>query len=347
MPKKSPCFSIGNRAIGPQCDPYFIADLSSNHQQCIEQARALIKYAKISGADAVQVQTYTADTLTLPIRNEQFEVDVPWKVKHLYDLYKISYTPWEWHEELAEYAKMQNITFLCTPFDETAGDFLETHVNPPAYKIPSLEITHLPLLKKVASTAKPVILSTGWANLNEIKEAITTLQDNGCKHWMLLKHVELPVRNLRTITYLQKQFKCSVGISDHTPSINIALGSISLGASLIEKHFILNRQGDAVENILSLEPNEFRLMVNTGKELYKGLGEEEIENYEGHRYRCSIYVSKPIECGEQFTKDNLKIIRPSFGLAPKYWESVLGQYAKNKLDIGHPLSAKDIIGFVP
>ncbi|MDR0393030.1 MAG: pseudaminic acid synthase [Puniceicoccales bacterium] len=354
MIKKRTCFNISGRPIGPQHEPYFVAELSSNHQQCIEHARGLIKHAKDSGADAVKLQTYTADTLTLPIRNDQFKIDGPGRIQYLYDLYQLNCIPWAWHEDLADYAKKLNIALFSTPFDETSVDFLEKTIHPPVYKISSSEITHLPLLKKVASTEKPVILSTGLAKSEEIEEAIETLRNHGCTQWILLKCIfpyaagQLGL-NLRAISKLQKRYACPIGISDHFLSYNMVLGSVALGACLVEKHLILTRQDDAMDSKISLEPEEFRSMVRAAKELYKELGEAVIgpispENDPYHfKYRRSIYVCKRIEKGEIFSTENLKIVRPALGLAPKHWEQVLGKQAKRDLEMGTPLSAADIV----
>jgi len=344
------CININGRDVGEYCQPYFVAEISGNHQQCIEQARVLIKAAKESGADAVKLQTYTADTLTLPIRNEQFKAEGPWANAYLYDLYKTSYTPWEWHEDLAIYAKNLGITLFSTPFDETSVDFLEKTINPPVYKIASFEVNHIPLLKKVATTGKPVIMSTGLASYDDIAEALQTLKDNGCPAVILLKCISAypadPKNfNLKSLECL-KNFDCLVGLSDHSLSSSLVMGAIGMGACLIEKHFVLSRNSDAVDGKFSLEPAEFKHMVDEGRLLFDGLGKPIIKTLKQEekqkKYRRSIYVSKPIKKGEILTKDNLKIIRPNFGLHPRYWEQILGQKAKIDMDFGHPLCIEDI-----
>ena len=344
------CITLGNRKIGPDYPPYFVAELSGNHQLCIEQARALIKAAKDSGADAVKIQTYTADTLTLPVRNGQFRASGPWENLYLYDLYQTSYTPWEWHEDLADYARKLGITFFSTPFDETAVDFLEKTIHPPFYKVASFEINHIPLLKRIAQTGKPVFLSTGLASVEDLEEALATLRDNGCKDIVLLKCVSAypadPAGfNLKSLLSLKK-YNPLVGLSDHSLSSAIVMGAIVLGACLVEKHFVLSRKSDAIDSSFSIEPKEFADMVKDGKILHKGLGRSAIEISEQEmrqrKFRRSIYVSAPIKQGEAFTDQNIKVVRPHFGLHPRYWDKVLGQKAKRDLAPGHPLNAQDV-----
>lgn len=344
------CININERDIHEYGSPYFVAEISGNHQQCIEQARALIKSAKESGADAVKLQTYTADTLTLPVRNESFKAEGPWKNFYLYDLYKSSYTPWEWHEDLVDYAKKIGITIFSTPFDETSVDFLEQVMDPPIYKIASFEVNHIPLLKKVGATGKPVVLSTGLASYDEIAEAIQTLKDSGCPNIILLKCISAyPADpndfNLRSIECL-KTLGTLVGLSDHSLSSSIVMSAISMGACMVEKHFVLSRKTAAVDGSFSLEPKEFKQMVEDAKMLHRGLGssiikmtqQEELQK----KFRRSIYVSQPIKQGETFTEQNIKVVRPCYGLHPRYWWDVLGCKAKTDLDFGHPLSLDDV-----
>lgn len=344
------CINIQGRKIGDGYPPYFIADLAGNHQQCIEQAKALIKAAKKSGADAVKFQTFTADTVTLPIRNEQFRIQGPWGKTYLYDLYRANYTAWEWHEDLADYAKKIGITLFCTPFDESAVDFLEKTINPPLYKISSLEINHLPLLKKIAQTHKPILLNTALASPSEIKEGLDILRSNGCTELILLKYINAAPANPKNfnINALKrlKRFGCPVGLSDDSLYSAIVMGGIALGACIIEKHFVLSRKTDTMERDFSLEPNEFAQMVQEGKILFDGLGSEEIKiTPDAEKQKTllrSIYVSHPIKKGEKFSEENLKIIRPNYGLHPRYWENILGQTAKTDLEFGHPLNDKDV-----
>lgn len=345
------CINIEGKTICEYGEPYFVAEISGNHQQCIEQARALIKAAKESGADAVKLQTYTADTLTLPVRNESFKAKGPWKNSYLYDLYQSSCTPWEWHEDLVDYAKKIGITIFSTPFDETSVDFLERVMDPPMYKIASFEVNHIPLLKKVGSTKKPVVLSTGLSSYDEIAEAIQALKDGGCPGIILLKCISAyPADpndfNLRSIECL-KVFGCLFGLSDHTLSLPIVVGAIGMGACMVEKHFVLSRKTSAVDGSFSLEPEEFKQMVDEAKILYRGLGSPVIkitkQEEAQKRFRRSIYVSQPIKAGEVFTEKNIKIIRPCYGLHPRYWNDVLGCKAKCDLGFGHPLSLEDVV----
>lgn len=350
MEKLKTSIKINGRSIGPTHPPYFVAEMAGNHQQCIEQASALIKSAKDGGADAINIQTYTADTLTLPIRTEQFRAEGPWENTYLYDLFRTNATPWEWHEDLAHYAKRLNITLFSTPFDETAVDFIEETLKPPLYKISSFEITHIPLLKKVASTGKPVVLGTGLASVEDIELAVQTLMENGCHAIILLKCVRAYSHNttrfnLRSIDALRK-YTSLVGISDHSRSSSVIMGAIAMGACFVEKHLVLSRKSDAADAHFALESMEFLHMVQEGKALYESLGESTValteEEEAQKRFRRSIYVSNPVKKGEKLTKDNLKIIRPSFGLHPRYWEQVLGQTAKSDMPGGHPLSPKDV-----
>lgn len=350
MEKLKTSIKINGRSIGPTHPPYFVAEMAGNHQQCIEQANALIKAARDGGADAINIQTYTADTLTLPIRTEQFRAKGPWENTYLYDLFRTNATPWEWHEDLAHYAKRLNMTLFSTPFDETAVDFAEETLKPPLYKISSFEITHIPLLKKVASTEKPVVLGTGLASEEDVALAVQTLTENGCPAIILLKCVRAYSNNtarfnLRSIDTLKK-YTSLVGISDHSLSSSVIMGAIAMGACFVEKHLVLSRKSDAADAPFALEPMEFLHMVQEGKSLYESLGESTIalteEEEEQKRFRRSIYVSRPIQKGEKLTKNNLKVIRPSFGLHPRYWEQVLGQTAQSDMPAGHPLSSKDV-----
>lgn len=345
-------FEIAGRKIGSGHKPYFVAEMSANHQHCIEQARAIISCAKKNGADAVKLQTYTADTITLPVRTEDFKVNGPWeKFNYLYDLYKNSYTPWEWYEDLYDHAEKIGIVLFSTPFDETSVDFIESKLKPPVYKIASFEITHIPLLKKVAATNKPVILSTGMASEEEIDEAICALKSGGCKNFMLLKCISsYPADpkdfNLLSINALRERFGCEVGLSDHCISSTIVLGAVALGASLVEKHIALTRSSAPIDESFSLEPEEFKMMVSQAMELSSGLGNNVIGQAKQEesqcRFRRSIFSSAEIKKGDVFTEKNIKIIRPATGLAPKHWDDIIGKKAADNIGFGTPLRLEHV-----
>ncbi|OHE73717.1 MAG: pseudaminic acid synthase [Verrucomicrobia bacterium GWC2_42_7] len=338
--------------IGRGQRPYLVAELSGNHEQNIELAKKMILAAKESGADAVKLQTYTPDTITLPVKNDYFKLNNggPWDGSYFYDLYKRGFTPWEWHAELYQYTQQLDITLFSTPFDETSVDFLEKTIHPPVYKIASFELVHIPLLKKVAQTKKPVILSTGMATENEIREAVDTLRSNGSPQVILLKCISnypaLPKdHNLNTIKTLLEKFDCLVGLSDHSLGNEIALGSIALGACFIEKHFTLDRNSSGIDNLFSITPQEFkslRLAVDT---LSQALGNPTIcpspQERGELRSRRSIFISNDIKQGEPLSPKNIKIVRPADGLHPRHWESALGKNATHDLSKGNPLQLSD------
>ncbi len=345
-------FEIQGRAIGEKYSPYLIAELSGNHKQSLDLAKSLIRAAARSGADAVKLQTYTADTLTLPCRNSSFRINGGlWAGRHLHDLYNEAMTPWEWHRPMAELAANEGMALFSTPFDETAVAFLEDQINPPVYKVSSFEITHIPLLKVVGETGKPVILSTGMATADEINNALQTLSTAGSSGVTLLKCVSAyPAEpedfNLRSLTALRNRFNCPVGLSDHTFSNDTALGAVALGACVIEKHLTLDRSNGAVDNGFSLEPNEFSEMAKAVKRLHRSLGSEKIgattQEIGQKRFRRSIFVSSAIRKGDFFTKENLKIVRPADGLPPARWEQILEQPASCDIPAGTPLKEEHL-----
>ena len=344
---------IGNRNVGRNTPPFLVAELSGNHRQEINRAKALIDAAAGAGADAVKLQTYTADTLTLPCRSEPFRVKTGlWKDRYLHDLYRQAMTPWDWHHELDAHARSRGLLLFSTPFDESAVDFLEETLDPPVYKIASFEVNHLPLLKRVASCRKPVIMSTGMATENEIEDAVRTLNEHGARGIALLKCISTypadPVHfNLRSLLRLRKRFNCPVGLSDHSLSHEVALGSVALGATIIEKHLTLSRIDGAVDSEFSLEPQEFGEMRELTLRLHKALGDERLgptsQEHEALRHRRSIFVARTVRAGDRFTAANLRVVRPADGLAPSYWERVLGSEATRDLEAGTPLQFKDVI----
>ncbi|WP_233071452.1 pseudaminic acid synthase [Motilimonas eburnea] len=329
-------------------DLFVIAELSGNHNQDFDLAMQMVEAAAQAGAHAIKLQTYTAQTMTLDLRQGEFviqEQDSLWAGESLFDLYGKASTPWEWHKALFDRANELGMLAFSSPFDSTAVDFLES-LNVPCYKIASFENTDIPLLKKVAATGKPVILSTGMASLAEIDEAVTCLRAHGAGEIALLKctstYPAAPTdTNLLTIPHMQQAFACQVGLSDHTQGIGAALASVALGARIIEKHFVLDRSQGGVDAEFSLEPNELAMLVAEsqraldalGQVTYGGTAKEEAAK----RYRRSIYVAKPIKQGETLNEENVRIVRPGLGLAPKHWQQVLGRVAAQDLVPGTPL----------
>jgi len=325
--------------------PFIVAEMSGNHNQSLERALEIIDAAAESGAQAIKLQTYTADTLTIKGAYTITDKKSLWYGRDLYDLYQEAHTPWEWHKALFDRAKEKGIICFSTPFDETAVDFLEKLGNP-IYKIASFEVNHIPLLKYVAQTGKPVIMSIGASTLAEIEEAVNTLRGNGCKDLTLLKctstYPATPENtNLLTIPHLKQLYDCKVGLSDHTLGIGVAIASIALGVTVIEKHFCLSRAEGGVDSAFSMEPSEMKMLVEEVDRAYLALGkisygvlEVEKNSRIGKR---SIYVSKDIKAGEVFTKDNIKVIRPGDGLHPRYYEEILGEKASMDIKKGMPL----------
>lgn len=338
---------INRHVISNKHPPYIIAELSANHNGDIERAFQSIKVAKDCGADAVKIQTYTAETMTIKSDREEFQIKGGlWDGYDLYSLYKWAETPYEWHKPLFDYAHKIGITIFSTPFDVTAVDLLED-LNAPAYKIASFEVTDLPLVKRVAQTKKPMIISTGMANLQEISEVVETAKVNGCRDLVLLHCISsypapTSQSNLRTIPDLADRFEVLSGLSDHTMGTTIAMASVALGASVIEKHFTLSRADKGPDSDFSLEPSELIQLCEETKIVYQSLG---IAGYElkdaeasGLKFRRSLYAVKSIKKGEKFTNENVRSIRPSNGLLPKYLGSILGKAAKKDIENGTPLT---------
>jgi len=338
---------IDNRSISNNSTPYIIAELSANHNGSISRAFESILAAKESGVDAIKIQTYTADTMTIDCDREEFQIAGGlWNGYSLYDLYKEAQTPYEWHKPLFDYAKKIGVTIFSSPFDSTAVDLLE-ELNTPAYKIASPEIIDLPLIKYVAQTKKPMIISTGMANLDEISEAVRVARENGCQDLVLLHCISsypapFEQSNLRTIPDLAEKFNVLAGLSDHTMGTVVATTSVALGACVIEKHFTLSRDDKGPDSEFSLEPDELKQLCQDTKTAWQSLGKAGYERKSAEeanvKFRRSIYAIKDIKKGEQFTKDNVQRIRPGFGLAPKYYEQILGRTAKFDIRRGAPLS---------
>jgi N-acetylneuraminate synthase len=339
---------IGDRLVGADHEPFVIAELSGNHSQQLDIALAMVDAAAQAGAHAIKLQTYTADSMTLDVESDDFviqEQDSLWNGEKLHALYQKAATPYEWHQPLFDKAKSLGMLAFSSPFDEQAVDFLDD-LNVPCFKIASFELTHLPLIRKAASKKKPLILSTGMASLTEIEQAVNVARQAGCDDIILLKCTSTyPAQsthsNIATIPHLRQAFGCQVGISDHTAGIGVSVASVALGATLIEKHFVLDRQAGGVDASFSLEPDELACLVLETKRAYQALGQVTYGGTQAEekskQYRRSIYVSENVQQGQVLNAQNLRIVRPAFGLAPKNWDKVLGKIAKRTLLKGTPL----------
>lgn len=328
--------------------PYIIAELSGNHNGDINRAFQVIDAAKNAGADAVKLQTYTADTMTIDCDKDDFLIKGGlWDGYKLYDLYQEAQTPWDWHPQLFEYAKKLDITLFSTPFDQTAVDFLES-LDAPIYKIASFELVHHPLIAYVARLKKPMVMSTGMASVEEISEAVDVTMKNGCTDLTLLHCVSeypAPIENcnLATMIDLKNRFpKCKIGLSDHTRGTTVAIAAVALGATMIEKHVTLKRSDGGVDSAFSLEPDELKQLCDTTRDAALALGTVNYQRSDSERknmaFRRSIYAVKDIAEGEEFTKENIRIIRPGYGTAPKHLPELLGEKSKRHYPSGTPIS---------
>ncbi|MDX5437521.1 MAG: pseudaminic acid synthase [Pontibacter sp.] len=338
--------NIAGRLVGPTHKPFIIAEMSGNHNHSLERALAIVDAAADAGADAIKLQTYTADTMTLPGAFTIEDENSLWKGRELYDLYKEAYTPWEWHKPIFERAKERGLIAFSSPFDETAVDFLE-ELDAPVYKIASFENTDHPLLRKVAATGKPVIMSTGAATLTELDEAVRVLREAGCEQFILLKctstYPSTPENtNLATIPHMRELFGVQVGLSDHTMGVGAAVAAVALGATVIEKHFTLLRADGGVDSAFSLEPQELKSLVVESERAWQALGHVQygVQRAEekSRLFKRSVYAAKDIAAGEPFTKENVRVIRPGLGLAPKHYEEILGIPASKSIKAGTPIS---------
>ncbi len=337
-----------------QNKPFIIAEMSGNHNQSLERALEIVEAAAKCGVNALKLQTYTADSITINCDNEEFLIKDEnnlWKGQKLYDLYKKASTPYEWHKPIFDKCKEFGIIGFSTPFDLHAVDFLE-NLNCPIYKISSFENGDIPLLKKVAQTKKPVIMSLGMINLDEIKEVVNVLKDGGCTDLTLLKctsnyPADIEDSNLLTISDLQKHFSdCKVGLSDHTLGIGAAIASIVLGGCVVEKHFTLSRSDGGVDSAFSIEPQEMEQLVEECNNAYKALGKVSYDLSENEKkslkFRRSLYAIKDIKKGDKISSENVKSIRPAFGLAPKFYESILNKSVICDIKKGTPLKMEFI-----
>ena len=340
---------IGNRSIGENFPPFIIAEMSGNHNGDIKRALALVKAAAESGAHALKLQTYTADTITIDHEGGLFTINDEnslWHGRNLYELYEEAHTPWEWHKEIFDYANSLGMLAFSSPFDETAVDFLES-LNVPAYKIASFESNHFPLLKKVAETGKPILISSGTSKINELYESVQYLKSCGAKDIIIFKctstYPATPENtNVKTIPVLQSIFPdCVIGLSDHTMGIGASVSAVALGARVIEKHFTLSRAEGGVDSAFSLEPAELNSLAIETERAYLSLGSVQLSTQKAEeksvQFKRSIYVVKDIEEGEEFTTDNIRVIRPGDGMEPKYYESTLGKKANKAWKRGQAL----------
>jgi len=344
--------SINNRKIGQKHLPYVIAEMSANHNGDINNAYKIIEMAKASGADAVKLQTYTPDTLTIDSKLPDFQLtEGLWAGQSLYELYKGAFMPWEWHKHLFDYAKKIGITIFSSPFDNTAVDLLED-LNTPAYKIASFEAIDLPLIKCVAQTGKPMIISTGMADAQEIQEAIEAAREGGCKELAILHCVSgypAPAAdyNLRTLVDMQKRFGLITGLSDHTIDNTTAIASVALGASIIEKHVTLDRNGGGPDDSFSLESEELKQLCVGAKTAWDALGQVDYGRKSSEqanvKFRRSLYFVKDIKKGEVITAEHVRSIRPGYGLTPKYMEEILGKTVNSSVKRGTPVSINVIL----
>lgn len=340
---------IANRPVGPEHAPFIIAEMSGNHNQSLERALGIVDAAAKSGAHALKLQTYTADSMTLDIGDGEFFIRDDkslWKGASLHELYKVAATPWEWHAPIMTRARELGMLCFSTPFDDAAVDFLE-ELGVPAYKIASFENSHLPLIRKVAATGKPVIISTGMAYLSEIDEAVRTAREAGCRDLVLLKctssYPASPLdANVLTIPYMRETFGCQVGLSDHTMGLGAAIAAVAHGATVIEKHFTLKRDDGGVDSAFSLEPDELRTLVVESERAWESLGkvcfgpsEPEMAS---RAYRRSLYVGADMRAGDVFTPERLRIVRPGHGLEPRHYATFLGRRVGRAVKAGTPVS---------
>ncbi|WP_430788221.1 pseudaminic acid synthase [Virgibacillus flavescens] len=340
---------IGAKDVGAENTPFIIAEMSGNHNQSLERALKIVDMAAKAGAHALKIQTYTADTMTLNAKSTDFMVSdskSSWNDKSLYELYQEAYTPWDWHEPIFERCRKAGMIGFSTPFDETSVDFLES-LNVPCYKIASFENTDLQLIRKVAKTKKPLIISTGMSSIAELEETVNAARESGCKDLILLKCTSTyPASpkdtNIITIPHMRDLFHCQVGLSDHTMGTGVAVASVALGATIIEKHFTLSRADGGVDASFSMEFDEMEALVKETKRAWQALGKVYYgatnAEQSSQKYRRSLYVTADMKKGDKFTKDNLKAIRPGYGILPKYYDILIGKKVDNDVEKGTPVS---------
>ena len=341
--------NIGWLRVGAGNAPQVIAEMSGNHNQSLERALEIVDAAAQSGAHALKIQTYTAETMTIDIREREFFISDEkslWKGESLFDLYKKAYTPWEWHEAIFDRAKKHTMLAFSTPFDRTAVDFLED-LNVPCYKIASFENTDLPLIRYVAATGKPMIISTGMATFAELDETVEAARSAGCNDLVLLKctstYPSTPDdSNILTIPEMRSRYGCEIGISDHTMGIGVSVAAVALGATVVEKHFTLQRSDGGVDSAFSMEPQEMAQLVIETERAWQALGKVQhgptAKEKASLVFRRSLYVVADVKAGEKLTSTNVRAIRPGNGIAPKFYDEVIGKTAKRDIARGTPLS---------
>jgi N-acetylneuraminate synthase len=342
-------FKIANRSIGVGATPFIIAEMSGNHNQSLERALEIVEAAAKTGAHALKIQTYTPDTMTLDLDEREFHISDSkslWAGNSLYKLYAQAYTPWEWHDAIFKRAKELGIIAFSTPFDDTAVDLLES-LDVPCYKIASFENTDLPLIRRVAATGKPMIISTGMASIAELDDTVRAARQAGCKDLILLKCTSTyPATadntNILTIPHMRELFCCEVGLSDHTMGVGVSVASVALGATVIEKHFTLNRADGGVDSAFSMEPAEMRQLVIETERAWQALGQVSYGATAAEQksvvFRRSLYVVKDLQAGDVLSQDNVRAIRPGLGLPTKYTEQVLGKVVKQAVPRGTGVS---------
>lgn len=345
---------INGRPIGAEYPPFVIAEMSGNHNQSLERALAIVEAAAKAGAHAIKLQTYTADTITLNVRGGTFEISDPnslWASQNLHDLYQKAHTPWEWHAPIMECARQLGLVCFSSPFDETAVDFLEG-LGAPAYKIASFENNHVPLIEKASATGKPLFISTGMATLGELEVAVNSARESGCTQLILLKctstYPSSPENtNIRTIPHLHELFNCEVGLSDHTMGVGVAVASVAMGATVVEKHFTLSRADGGVDSAFSLEPEELASLVDETYRAWKSLGRVRYGPTEPEQkslmFRRSIYAAADISMGDPFTEHNIRVVRPGYGAPPIFYKQLLGRPARKNHKRGEPITFLDLI----
>jgi pseudaminic acid synthase len=341
--------TIGNRKVGPDHPPFIIAEMSGNHNQSLDKALAIVDAAAGAGADAIKLQTYTADTMTIDLDKNEFKVEdpaSPWNGYTLYRLYDEAHTPWEWHRELFERGRQHGLVVFSTPFDSSAVVFLE-ELNAPCYKVASFENTDMPLIRKIAATGKPMIVSTGMATVAELSETVRTARESGCKDLILLKctsnyPASPEYSHVRTIPHMQELFDVQTGLSDHTLGVGAAIAAVALGATVIEKHLTLSRAEGGVDAAFSMEPAEFKSLVEETRRAWQAMGKVSYGVSESETrssvFRRSLYIVADLKKGDKFSPVNLRAIRPGYGLPTKFLDVFLGKRAARDVKRGTPLS---------
>jgi pseudaminic acid synthase len=349
-----PEIRIAGRSVGLGAEPFIVAEMSGNHNQSLDRALKIVDAAAASGAHALKIQTYTPDTMTIDLDEREFHIGDPnslWAGTSLYSLYAQAHTPWEWHKPIFERARDRGLIIFSTPFDETAVAFLE-ELDVPCYKVASFENTDLPLIRRVAATGKPLIISTGMATVADLDETVRAAREAGCRELILLKctstYPATPENSdLRTIPHLRELFGCEVGLSDHTLGVGVAVASVALGATIVEKHFTLKRTDGGVDSTFSMEPAELLALVVETKRAWQALGHISYGAKEAEKvsmvFRRSIYVTRNLEAGDVLTPENVRCVRPGYGLPPKYYEVLIGKRVKAAVPRGTALTW-DLIG---